>query len=413
MKESVIRKLEILSDSAKYDVSCASSGVDRYGQGTIGNSKACGICHAWSSDGRCISLLKVLHTNNCVFDCAYCVNRRSNDIPRASFTSEELAELTIEFYRRNYIEGLFLSSAVEKSPTDTMEKIVRTLWLVRKKYGFAGYIHAKLVPGADPLLVHQAGLLADRVSVNVELPSAAGLAALAPQKKPQLLIAPMQQVHREVSGYLEDKRHFRHTPAFAPGGQSTQMIVGAIPDTDYQLLQASSKLYQGYGLKRVYYSAYVPINEDKLLPALDVPPPRKREHRLYQADWLMRFYEFDANEILDRTQPFFDLEFDPKIDWAFRHMELFPVEINRASYHDLLRVPGIGPTSAKRIVAQRRLAPISYHMLSKTGVVMKRARYFLTCNGKFCGDVSMYPDNIKNKLRYQDAQGHYTQMSLF
>lgn len=413
MKESIIRKLEILSDSAKYDVSCASSGVERKGSGTIGSAKACGICHAWSSDGRCISLLKVLHTNNCIFDCAYCINRRSNDIPRASFTSEELAELTIEFYRRNFIEGLFLSSAIEKNPEETMEKIVRTLWLVRKKYGFGGYIHAKLIPGAAPELVRQAGLLADRVSVNVELPSAAGLAALAPQKKPQLLIAPMNQVRREIGGYLEDRRHFRHTPAFAPGGQSTQMIVGAIPDTDYQLMHAASKLYQGYGLKRVYYSAYVPVNEDLRLPALSVPPPRKREHRLYQADWLMRFYEFEADEILDRNQPFFDLEFDPKIDWAFRNIGQFPVEINRASYHELLRVPGIGPTSAKRIVAQRRLAPISYTALSKTGVVMKRARYFLTCNGKFCGDVSMYPENIKNKLRGQDERGRFTQLTLF
>ncbi len=413
MKESMVHKLEILAASAKFDVSCASSGVDRYGEGRIGNSKACGICHAWSSDGRCISLLKVLHSNCCVFDCAYCVNRRSNDIPRASFTSEELAELTIEFYRRNYIEGLFLSSAVEKNPTETMERIVRTLWLLRKKYGFAGYIHAKLVPGADPLLVHRAGELADRVSVNVELPSAAGLAALAPQKKPELLIAPMRQVYQEIGGYLEDKRHYRHTPAFAPGGQSTQMIVGAIPDTDYQLLQASSKLYRGYGLKRVYYSAYIPVNEDRRLPALSVPPPKDREHRLYQADWLMRFYEFEADELLDPSQPFFDTEWDPKMDWALKHIELFPIEINQASYHDLLRVPGIGPTSARRILAQRRLAPLTCDTLSRTGVVMKRARYFLTCTGRFCGDVSMHPENIKNKLRKAERQGQYTQLTLF
>ena len=411
MREEIVHKLEVLAESAKYDVSCASSGVERHGVGKIGSASLGGICHAWSSDGRCISLLKVLHTNRCIFDCAYCINRRSNDIPRASFSSEELAELTMEFYRRNYIEGLFLSSAIENDPQETMEKIVRTLRLLRKTYGFAGYIHAKLIPGADPILVRQAGLLADRVSINLELPSQAGLAALAPQKKPALLLAPMQQVHREISGYLEDTRHFRHTPAFAPGGQSTQMIVGAIADTDYQLLQASSKLYRSFGMKRVYYSAYIPMNADSRLPALTVPPPRQREHRLYQADWLMRFYEFEADEILDRSQPFFDLEFDPKNDWAFRHMDLFPIEANRASLHELLRVPGIGPTSAKRIVRHRRLAPLSYESLAKTGVVMKRARYFLTCGGRFCGDVSMYPENIKNKLRGQDQQ--YQQLSLF
>ena len=408
MEQTLLDKLEILADSAKYDVSCASSGVNRSNTGALGNATACGICHTWSADGRCVSLLKVLHTNACVYDCAYCVNRITNDVPRASFTSEEVAELTMEFYRRNYIEGLFLSSAVEKNPHYTMEKICRTLFLLRRQYGFAGYIHAKLIPGADPALIRQAGELADRVSVNIELPTVSSLRSLAPQKNPKLLVAPMVQIRNSISGYLEDQRHFRSAPSFAPSGQSTQMIIGATPDTDYQIINTTENLYQKYRLKRVYYSAYVPVNHDARLPALNLSPPMKREHRLYQADWLLRFYRFEAKELLDETHPFFDLEFDPKINWAFHHMDQFPMEINRADYEELLRIPGIGPTSAQRIVRQRALASISYDTLRKMGVVLKRAKYFITCGGKFYGDIHFHEDNIKNKLRCMENPKPYT-----
>ena len=413
MRQTLLDKLEILADSAKYDVSCASSGVNRSNTGTLGNATACGICHTWSADGRCVSLLKVLHTNACVFDCAYCVNRITNDVPRASFTSEEVAELTMEFYRRNYIEGLFLSSAVEKNPHYTMEKICRTLFLLRRKYGFSGYIHAKMIPGADPALIQQAGELADRVSVNIELPTVSSLRTLAPQKNPKLLAAPMAQIRNSISGYLEDSRHFHSAPAFAPSGQSTQMIIGATPDTDYQIINTSENLYQKYRMKRVYYSAYVPVNHDTRLPALNLTPPVKREHRLYQADWLLRFYRFEARELLDEGHPFFDLEFDPKMNWAFNHLDLFPMEINRVDYEELLRIPGIGPTSAKRIVRQRALAAISYDTLRKMGVVLKRAKYFITCGGKFYGDIHFHVDNIKDRLRYIENPKPYTQISLF
>ena len=408
-------KLTILADAAKYDAACTSSGLDRAGRpGTVGSAVFAGCCHSFSADGRCISLLKVLMTNVCAYDCAYCVNRRSNDVPRAAFTPRELCELTMGFYRRNYIEGLFLSSAVLRDPDYTTERMVECLRLLREEYRFGGYIHAKAIPGADPLLTRRLGLLADRLSVNIELPSARSLALLAPDKKKEAVLAPMEQIRDGITVSKQELKLYRHAPRFAPAGQSTQMIVGATPESDRQILTLTQGLYDKYHLKRVFYSAYMPVSNSPLLPApQNFQPPLLREHRLYQADWLMRFYEFEADEILDRNQPFFDLEFDPKIDWAFRNIGQFPVEINRASYHELLRVPGIGPTSAKRIVAQRRLAPISYTALSKTGVVMKRARYFLTCNGKFCGDVSMYPENIKNKLRGQDERGRFTQLTLF
>lgn len=413
MEETVLEKLKILSDAAKYDVSCASSGVERHGEGLLGNASKAGICHTWTPDGRCVSLLKILHTNDCIMNCTYCANRHCNDIPRASFTSEEVAELTMQFYRRNYIEGLFLSSAIEKNPNYTMEKIVRTLLLLRRKYGFAGYIHAKLIPGADPILIRQAGELADRVSVNIELPTEQSLKLLAPQKKPLQLYKPMEQVKRGISGYLEDKRHFHSVPVFAPGGQSTQMIIGATPDSDYTIINTTQKLYDTFSLKRVYYSAYVPVNDDKNLPSVGLPPPKLREHRLYQADWLLRFYHFNASELLDEKHPFFDLEFDPKINWAFAHLDQFPMEINRASYEELLRIPGIGVRSARRIVAQRRVARISYDHLKKMGVVMKRAKYFLTCDGRFCGDLTFQEENIKNRLRYIENPPTYSQLSLY
>lgn len=413
MTNSIQEKLNILSDAAKYDVSCASSGVNRYGKGRLGNASSCGICHTWTPDGRCVSLLKILHTNDCIMNCAYCINRHSNDVPRASFTSEEVAELTMEFYRRNYIEGLFLSSAIERNPDYTMEKMIRTLMLLRRKFGFAGYIHAKLIPGADPVLIQQAGELADRVSVNIELPSAKSLKLLAPQKKPQLLYRPMEQIRRGISGYLEDKRRYHSVPAFAPGGQSTQMIIGATPDSDYTIINTTQKLYNTFSLKRVYYSAYVPVNDDACLPSIGLPSPKLREHRLYQADWLLRFYHFDASELLSENQPFFDLEFDPKINWAFAHLDQFPMEINRASYEELLRIPGIGVQSAKRIVKQRRVARISYDHLRKMGVVMKRAKYFLTCDGHFCGDIAFREETIRNRLRIAENPPTYSQMSLF
>lgn len=413
MQETLLEKLKILSDAAKYDVSCASSGVDRHGEGRLGNASKAGICHTWTPDGRCVSLLKILHSNDCVMNCTYCANRHCNDVPRASFTSEEVAELTMQFYRRNYIEGLFLSSAIERNPNYTMEKMVRTLMLLRRKHGYAGYIHAKLIPGADPILIQQAGELADRVSVNIELPSESSLKLLAPQKKPLQLYRPMEQVKRGISGYLEDKRHFHSVPAFAPGGQSTQMIIGATPDSDYTIINTTQKLYDRFSLKRVYYSAYVPVNDDSKLPSIGLPPPKLREHRLYQADWLLRFYHFNASELLDEQHPFFDLEFDPKINWAFAHLDQFPMEINRASYEELLRIPGIGVRSAKRIIAQRRVAKISYDHLKKMGVVMKRAKYFLTCDGHFCGDLTFQEENIKNRLRIVENPPTFSQLSLF
>ncbi len=399
MKDNVLRKLQVLADAAKYDVSCASSGVSKKNTGSIGNSSAAGICHTWSADGRCVSLLKILLTNYCVYDCEYCVNRLSNDVARASFTAEEVAELTIEFYRRNYIEGLFLSSAVEKNPNHTMEKIVKTLLILRNQYKFSGYIHVKAIPGADKLLVRQAGELADRMSVNIELPTEKGLKLLAPQKSMKKMFLPMKQIKDEIKQSKDESVHFKHAKKFVPAGQSTQMIVGATDESDLSMLNITDQLYQNFSLKRVYFSAYVPVNKGGNLPALSTTPPMLREHRLYQADWLLRFYKFDAKELLDEAEPNFDLDFDPKMIWALRHMDEFPKEINTVSYEGLLRIPGIGVTSARRIFKQRKVKAITYEDLNKIGSVLKRAKFFITCNGKFYGDKSMEPDSIKQILR--------------
>lgn len=410
LDQNTIHKLGILAESAKYDVSCASSGVNKKNTGKLGNSIAGGICHTWSSDGRCVSLLKTLMSNDCVYDCEYCVNRSSNDIRRTSFTAEEIVTLTIEFYRRNYIEGLFLSSAVEKNPNHTMEKIVKVLMLLRNREQFTGYIHVKAIPGADQLLIYQAGQLADRMSVNIELPSEASLKLLAPQKQPNMLFLPMAQIKQGIHRSKDERRRFRNAPKFVPAGQSTQMIIGATDDTDRSILMASEKLYKTFEMKRVYYSAYMPVNEGKNLPALYSAPPLLREHRLYQADFLLRFYKFSASEILTEENSNFDLDFDPKLNWAFSHIELFPMEINKVSYDDLLRIPGIGVTSASRIVRQRRLISVRFEDLNKMGVVVKRAKYFLTCNGKFFGHKTLDVTSIKEAL---NPTPDYTQLALF
>ena len=378
----LMEKLTILADSAKYDVACTSSGVDRGGAaGSIGSAVAPGCCHTFSADGRCVSLLKVLLTNVCAYDCAYCVNRRSNDLPRAAFTPRELAELTIQFYRRNYIEGLFLSSAVLVSPDHTTELMIKALELLRNEYHFRGYIHAKAIPGADPALIHRLGLLADRLSVNIELPSAASLGRLAPDKKKSAILAPMSQIARARDENRQELTVYRSAPKFAPAGQSTQMIVGATPETDRQILKLTEGLYQKYQLKRVFYSAYIPVAQDSRLPALNTPPPLLREHRLYQADWLLRFYDFSADEILDDASPNFDPFLDPKCNWAIQHLDQFPVDVNRADKTMLLRVPGIGPKSAGRIVRARRQGALGLEELRRMGVVLKRAQYFICCKG--------------------------------
>ena len=469
-------KLHILADAAKYDVACTSSGVKRKGQeGMLGNAESCGICHSFASDGRCISLLKILMTNHCIYDCKYCVNRVSNDVPRATFTPEEICELTVEFYKRNYIEGLFLSSGVLKDPTYTMEKMCETLSLLRTKYAFNGYIHVKTIPGASDELLAAAGFLADRISVNLELPTAEGLKRLAPNKSFQTILKPMKRVSATIaesrqaigkSGYMERSRgnaylpgsifeknrmrlaqqerysqgnsslweyaHSTTVPAivsergqireFAPAGQSTQMIIGATDENDYTLLQTTQRLYQTYDLKRVFYSAYIPINEDQALPGLDTPVPLLREHRLYQADWLLRFYGFQADELLSETRPNFNVQLDPKCDWALRHLGEFPVEVRTASYDVLLRVPGIGPKSAGRIVNARRYGSISFEHLKKMGVVLKRAHYFITCGGKMMYRTPIEEQYITRQLtsvntrenwQIQHQQEDHRQMSLF
>ena len=378
----LLDKLTILADAAKYDAACTSSGLDRAGRpGGLGSTLAAGCCHSFSADGRCISLLKVLLTNRCVYDCAYCVNRRSSDVRRAAFTPRELAELTIGFYRRNYIEGLFLSSAVWGGPDRTTEAMIEALRLLREEYGFRGYIHAKAIPGADPLLTRRLGLLADRLSVNIELPSEESLGRLAPDKAKAAILAPMAQIRDGIQASRGELARFRHAPRFAPAGQSTQMIVGASPETDHHILKLTEGMYQKYSLKRVFYSAYIPVAEDTRLPALDTKPPLLREHRLYQADWLLRFYQFKADEILDAEHPNFNPYLDPKCNWAVQHYGLFPVDVNRASFEMLLRVPGIGPKSARRIWHARKQASLGLDELKRMGVVLKRAQYFITCRG--------------------------------
>ena len=414
-------KLAILADSAKYDVACTSSGVDRAGgHGKLGCSVAAGICHSFTPDGRCISLLKVLYSNACCYDCGYCVNRRSNDVPRATFTPRELAELTIGFYKRNYIEGLFLSSAVIGTPDYTMERMIEALRILRQEYHFNGYIHAKTIPGADAELVRRIGLLADRLSVNIELPSEASLSLLAPDKKKQAILKPMGQIAVQSAQSKKELVLYRHAPAFAPAGQSTQMIIGATPESDRHIMGLAESLYKKYSLKRVFFSAYLPVNSDSRLPALDVRPPLLREHRLYQADWLLRFYGFKASEILDESHPNLNVLLDPKEDWAVRNLQYFPVEVNRADYQVLLRVPGIGVKSARRIVQARRTALLRFEDLKKIGVTMKRAVYFITCNGRMMYPTKLEEDYIVRQLtdaptrRQFGTDGmSYRQMSLF
>lgn len=410
LSDETMEKLTVLADAAKYDVSCSSSGVGRKNSGGIGNSQSFGICHSWAADGRCISLLKILMTNVCAYDCAYCVNRVSNDVKRASFTPEEIAELTIEFYRRNYIEGLFLSSAVEINPNATMERIVKALKILRNQHHFGGYIHVKAIPGADPLLIKEAGYLADRMSVNIELATEESLKLLAPQKSIKKLYLPMQEIKEGISHAKEEQGIYRHAPSFVPAGQSTQMIIGATRDTDQSILFQSEKLYNHFNLKRVYYSAYMPVNEGKLLPSMQTEPPLLREHRLYQADWLLRFYHFSAEELLSIQQPNLDMDVDPKMMWALRHLDQFPIEINKATYKELLRIPGIGVNSARRIMAQRRVQSINYDALKKMGIVLKRARFFLTCQGKYYGDSTISEAHIRQQL--VPAETHH-QVSLF
>ncbi len=404
----VFEKLRILTDAAKYDVACTSSGVDKTASpGGIGSAAACGICHTFSADGRCISLLKVLMTNVCAYDCKYCVNRRSNDTPRAAFSPRELAELTINFYRRNYIEGLFLSSGVLKNPDYTCEQMIEALRILREEYRFSGYIHAKAIPGADNALITRLGTLADRMSVNIELPSQNSLRLLAPDKTRHSILAPMGHIQKSIQENSRDIVRYRHAPKFAPAGQSTQMIIGATPDTDYQILNLAEGLYKKYKLKRVFFSAYTPVAEDSLLPAPDTQPQLWREHRLYQADWLLRYYDFAAGELLDQLHQSFNPYLDPKCTWALNNLPFFPVDVNRAVYRDLLRVPGIGPISAKRILAARRTRALRFEGLKKLGVVLKRAQFFITCSGKAADGVKLTENNMLHSLLSDKALEQY------
>lgn len=486
---SVQEKLKILTDAAKYDVACTSSGVRRKGKaGSIGNTSESGICHSFSADGRCISLLKILFTNQCIYDCKYCVNRCSNDVVRTAFTPDEVCKLTIEFYRRNYIEGLFLSSGILYTANHTMEQIYETLYKLRNQWHFNGYIHVKTIPGADPELVERMGFLADRMSINLELPTAEGLKNLAPGKTRDKILKPMRQVQQgiTVSGHLlgydrefkkpyateragfaggaalirpelaepgellsgshgmsgggdyfpgngeKDRQgdggggrnlpdwQYARTP-FVPAGQSTQMIVGATQENDYQMMAVTQALYENYGLKRVFYSAYVPVNDDSCLPSVTARPPLLREHRLYQADWLLRFYGFKAEELLSEEQPNFNVFLDPKCDWALRHLEQFPVEINRASYGELLRVPGMGVKSAQRIINARKQGGLQFEDLKKMGVVLKRARYFITCKGRMMEGARLDQDYItaclvgdeRRKAWDIENRDSFRQLSLF
>ena len=418
--QTIMDKLKILSDAAKYDVSCSSSGVSRKGNGRdMGNCISAGICHSFAADGRCISLLKILLSNECIYDCKYCLNRRSNDVPRATFTPDEVCELTMNFYRRNYIEGLFLSSGIIGTPNQTMEMIWQVVYKLRNVYHFRGYIHVKGIPGADPVLIQKTGYLTDRMSVNLELPTADGLKKLAPNKHRKNILTPMRQIQQGIRQGRNEVAIYRHAPDFVPAGQSTQMIVGATPESDYQIMAVAQGLYDNFELKRVFYSAYVSINEDKELPALHTGTPLLREHRLYQADWLMRFYQFRAEELLNEKRPNFNILLDPKCDWALQHLEQFPVEINRADYHTLLRVPGIGVNSARRICGARKTARLGFEDLKKMGVVLKRALYFITCSGKMMYPTKLEEDyitrnllSIHEKLPFDQSGIIYKQLSL-
>ena len=404
IKMSLEEKLKILADSAKYDASCSSSGSTRTNDNGLGNASFSGICHSFSSDGRCISLLKILMTNCCIFDCKYCINRRSNEVKRAIFTPEEICEITINFYKRNYIEGLFLSSGIIKSPDYTMNKLIETISLLRNKYHFNGYIHVKAIPGASNYLLKKLGSLVDRMSANIELPTSDGLKLLAPNKNHQKVTDIMQTIKENKS------------KNFVNAGQSTQMIIGATKESDYNILKMSSNLYDKYHLKRVFYSAYVSVNKDNYLPTLKLPP-LKREHRLYQADFLFRYYNFKVDELLDEDHPNFNILLDPKVTWALRNLNRFPLEVNKANYYELLKVPGIGPTSAKKIISNRRYYTLEYNDLKKLGVVLKRAKYFLLCNGKYFMNQEYFTKNfIETNLLLEDEESKNVkkvQLSLF
>lgn len=418
---SLLEKLSILSDAAKYDVACTSSGVDRRGNGKgMGNCHAPGICHTFAADGRCISLLKILFTNECIFNCSYCLNNCNNDVKRASFTPEEVCTLTMEFYRRNYIEGLFLSSGILISPNYTMDLIYQTLYQLRHVHHFNGYIHVKAIPGADPVLLEKTGFLADRMSINMELPTADSLKKLAPYKSRNTILKPMRQIQNGITANKQELMVVRDTPRFVPAGQSTQMIIGATPENDFQIMSVAEGLYQRFGLKRVFYSAFVNVNQNSDLPMLPGGPPLLREHRLYQADWLLRFYRFKVSELLSEERPDFNIFLDPKCDWALRHLEYFPVEINRADYNTLLRVPGIGYKSASRIVKARRQNKLTFDDLKKIGVVLKRALYFITCNGRMMYPTKLEEDYIcrnlmgdKTQIPREIRESGYHQLSLF
>lgn len=413
----ISEKLKILTDAAKYDVACTSSGVDRSNKGKgMGDAHACGICHTFASDGRCVSLLKILFTNECIYDCKYCINRRSNDVPRASFTPDEVCRLTMEFYRRNYIEGLFLSSGILNSPDFTMGLIYEALWKLRNEYRFFGYIHVKAIPGASPEIIEKVGFLADRMSTNLELPTKKGLQELAPNKSYKNILRPMRQIQlgtgnliaTEKEGYSLVTRSGRKTTSkFVPAGQSTQMIIGATPETDYQLMTVTEHMYKEYKMKRVFYSAFVDVNHNIDAPALIGPNPLLREHRLYQADWLLRYYKFEVKELLNESHPNFNVVLDPKCDWAISHLERFPVEVMRADYYTLLRVPGLGVKSAGRIVSARRYGILNFDNLKKMGVVLKRAAYFITCNGKTMFPLKMNQDFIARELAATDRKQIY------
>lgn len=407
-------KLKILTDAAKYDVSCSSSGSNRKNKnGGLGDTSESGICHSWSDDGRCISLLKILLTNYCIYDCVYCVNRRSNDIARATFTPDEIVDLTMNFYKRNYIEGLFLSSAVFKNPNYTMELIYEVVRKLRDEENFNGYIHTKGIPGADKEIVDRVGRSVDRMSVNIELPTDKGLEILAPEKNQASIFKPMNLIKSGIIQSKEERKKFKSSPKFVPAGQTTQLIVGATDDADLEILKLSEGLYGGYDLKRVYYSAFIPVSDSPKLPLLK-SPPLVRENRLYQADWLLRFYGFKTDELLSEAKPNFDLLLDPKSDWALRNMHLFPIEVNKANYHTLIRIPGIGVKSAIKIVNARKYTSLDFSDLKKMNIVLKRAQHFITCKGKYYGEASMDGNIIRNKLIYGNKEGYrYDQLSLF
>lgn len=409
----MMEKFKILTEGAKYDAACTSSGADRPGNKGLGSALAAGCCHSFSADGRCISLLKVLLTNHCIYDCKYCVNRSGNDVPRAAFAPRELAELTIQFYRRNYIEGLFLSSGVVQNADHTMELMISALAILRTEYNFEGYIHAKTIPGASPALVTRLGLLADRLSVNIELPSEESLKLLAPHKTKESILKPMGQIAGSLIANKNEIVIYRNAPRFAPAGQATQMIIGASPENDYRILKLASGLYGKYSLKRVFYSAYIPAVADSLLPALDTKPPLLREHRFYQADWLMRQYSFAPDEILSERTPNFNPYLDPKANWAVNNLDVFPVDVNRASLDTLLRVPGIGPTSARRILTARRTGALGLDELKRIGVVLKRARFFILARGYSCGLRLHKEDTVRALIDPQVFGFGTEQLSFF